>query len=259
MSTPQGAQALLARLLAEPALLADVRAAPEAFAARYGLSPADVRRLCAAGAPGLRMTGLVTRLKKFEVAEVALPATLTLCRAAWDDETIFGRCLVGARMTTLPGVIDAAVRLGELVTGTTPAADLPVVRDLLRYEVLLHEVRGRAREEHSGRAAAHPALGPGVTVETFDCPVTQVQRRVIDRVPFDDLRERRTHYVFAPGSGTRVLAHRIPAALRTLLAHCDGSRPVTTLGRTLGIPAESVRRALVNLRAKGVDITFGTC
>ncbi|GAA3782559.1 hypothetical protein GCM10022225_83610 [Plantactinospora mayteni] len=253
--SPPGAQLLLARLLVEPALFADVRADPETFAARYGLPVADVRRLGATGEPGLYTTAAVTRLKKFEAVEVAFPATLRRCRAVWDDETIFDRYLARARLTTLRGVIALGERLGALVREATAPADLDVVADLHRYELLLHEVRLRALERAPTPAVAGPALGPGVTVATFGTPVSKVRRRVLDEAPFDDLRDRETHYVLAPGPDNTVRAHRIPSGLRNLLDNCDGTRTVPALGAALGLSVESVRHALASLRDKGVEVT----
>ncbi|GGW85995.1 hypothetical protein GCM10010297_03540 [Streptomyces malachitofuscus] len=249
-------QELLAKLLTDPRALAELRQNPDACAARYGLPAQEVRRLSTAGMPGLRVAASVTRWKNLSAVMGSLPATLALCQAVVDDDTIVGEVLAHVRMTTPRGVVSAGERLGELASRHAGDARRSVIQDVVRYETLSYEIR-----EHAAQGQPDPGRGPSlgacVRAVTFGCPVAEVQRRILAGRPFEDLRERTTHYLVSVRPGGRMRVHRIPEALRDLLGLCDGSRPVTVLSHRLGMPTDRVEQALAKVRALGVEIRTG--
>ncbi|MFW6692195.1 hypothetical protein [Streptomyces sp. MAR4 CNX-425] len=250
-----GAQELLARALADPTLLDDAAANPEEYADRYGLTPAEVRRFCGSGRPGVSLSADKTRAMKFLLADGAAPGTLALCRAVADEDEIFTRCLLPAKMSSPAGLISAITRLGELASRSAAAGDVPVIRDIVRYEVLPQEVRGNSVRPTTAPAVG-PSLGADVRMAEFGCAVGQIRRRLIEKAAYEDLRERPTYYVVAHASvaPARVLVHRVSRDLYRLLSLCDGSLPVHALAERLGAHTESVERALARVRATGVDV-----
>ncbi|MFW6695884.1 hypothetical protein [Streptomyces sp. MAR4 CNX-425] len=242
--TAAGVQDLLARLMADPSLYPEVHAAPESFAAHYGITVADVERLCAVGGQGLLVSSAVARRNKLALVEGVLPATLALCRTALDDAALCGRFLATSRLTTPEGMAEAGMRLGAFAVRQAPDTDRPAIGDVVRYETLRHDAMWRFRERRPQFGAVGPTLRPGVVVATFGCPVAAVQRRIADGAPWRDLGERRTHLVLAPAGGGRVLVHRIPEGLRSLLDLCDGSRSPAELAEARGLSTEAVERAL---------------
>lgn len=249
-------QELLAKLLTDPRALAALRQDPDACAARYGLPTRDVRRLSTAGMPGLRVAASVTRWKNLSALMGSLPATLALCQAVVDDDTIVGDVMAHVRITTPRGVVTAGERLGELASRRADDAQRSVIRDIVRYETLSYEIREHAAQGPTDPGRG-PSLGPCARAVTFACPVAEVQRRILAGMPFEDLSERTTHYLVSVRPGGRMRVHRIPEALRELLGLCDGSRPVTALSHRLGVPTGQVERALEKVRALGVEIRTG--
>ncbi|MEU4266233.1 hypothetical protein [Streptomyces sp. NPDC025273] len=251
------AQEALLRLLTEPAAMAALREDPATFALRYGLSVAAAQRLSSTGMPGLRVSASVARWKSFSGVMGTLPATLALCRDVVDDDTIFGEVLVHVRMTRPQEIVRAATLLGRLASRDAPDADRHVIEDVVRYECLPYELPAPIAEQRP-LPGGGPSLGSGVRVVSFDCVVTELQRRVLAGEAFDDLRGRRTHCLVTVGSGARMRVHRIPAALRKLLDLCDGSRTVPALAGSMGVSATQVEQALAKVRALGVEVLSGT-
>lgn len=252
---PSGAQAFLARMLADPALLGEVRANPEAYAKHYALTIAEVRGLSGDGAPGVYMTAGISRWKKLAVVQESLPGTFSLCRTYLSEEDILTRCLMTTRMSTVEGVIEVIKRVGELAAENAADVEVPVVHDMVRYETLLQEMRMMASHSDAIQTVG-PAVGVGVRVVTFRCPIVQVKQRLLRGMPYEDLRERCSYYVVARGAGTGVRGHvlRISRDLYTLLIHCDGTLSLHALAKRLQVSPESVQQALRKLRSNDVDI-----
>ncbi|MFZ4246350.1 hypothetical protein ACOZDF_13650 [Streptomyces griseoincarnatus] len=249
-----GVQSLLALLLTDDTALEEAAATPQRYARRFGVPLEEVRRLCHDDAPRLRMTARMTRWKRLGNAETALPGTMRMCRAVWDDDTIITRVLATASMATPYGVIRTAHRLGRLTAEGSDDTDHPLIDDIVRYESLCFELRSRSAAPAGYRAVRGPALGEHAVLAKFGCQVVEVYRRLLADEPFDDLRDAPSRFVLTRGSGGGVRPLKTSPSLYALLRHCDGSRPLSAVAEGLGLSAEAVERALGAVRAQGVEI-----
>lgn len=246
-------QTLFARLLADQASIADLEADPDAFARKHDADPADARRLCAMDLDRLRVKAVVVQHKKrTNLQRSFYPAAFALIRDLSGEHADLRRSLqrVGIRSAYDRNALDE--RLRELHDALGAMGVLPVLREVIRFEQIGHELRDHALQVDAPRPARHPELRPGAMVATFAVPVAKVHRRVLARRPYGDLRLTETSYVLWRASDPAMHALPISASVREVLAACDGATPSAAIASRLGHPAERVDQVLEQAQDKGI-------
>lgn len=246
-----GFQALLARLLTESALATDLRSDPAAFARAHQVSTVQVRKLLEIDQRQLAVATAVTTNKIRQLRQADFPATFVLIHRFERDHAVLAGVLAEAGIHSARDARDLIPRLEHVRDALAAADALPVLRDMIGFELLWYGLRTDSVVEMRS-PSPWPRLAPRTVLADFDHPIAQAHRQIVAGKPAPALPPERTHYLLQPRSGfaTRVL--RLPALLKQVLAACDGQTAPDVIAARLGLETEAVERVLDQAAAKEI-------
>lgn len=244
-----GYQPLLARLLSDPALIAELHADPEAFAAEHNVDRHLADQIRGLDPARLRISARLISVRNRRHTYRSLPASADLMNRLEHEDEAVRSAVERVRPRAARDGADFAERLAKLaglLPTTWPAL---VLREIIRFELIWRDLRERLPGQAPPVSGSLPLMRPRLMTAAFELPAARVCRRILAGQSFADVVMGKTHYVLSEEDGlTRISA--VPLVLYDILRLCDGTKSTDEIAICLDLPSADVERVLGVARAK---------
>lgn len=254
MSDPDigGVQRLFARVIAEPALAAELRRDPSAFADRFGCSRQAAQAVAAIPGGHLTMAAHdIIRKRRNRMADV-LPFTFAALEAGGNDKLLADYFAANPPFHTpnRAGTRHDAGGFATFLRKRSRPSDRQL-GELAAFEVLLRE--GDATVTGSSDGMGRPltvedntvaGTAPGTAFGSFHCTAADLYEHAAADRRLPLLPDEPAHYVVRCDVTRQVQIHHVHEIVIAVLAQCDGRSSAAETSARLGIDRDSLAQVL---------------
>lgn len=270
-------QAALAHILVDPSARRRFEAEPERFRRDFALTDAQLAALQAVGPKRLRQFAQGAATKRFELIERRCPNTFALLERHDLRTMVVDRFLAEELPWTSTEELNRITldfsRLAEMIDRLLHRGELscPYLEEILRCERVQDRLAGSSAAAESARAfktametrralppeailAARPRTGEHLVIEAFSCGISEIMRRLTEKVELPPWAPLPTTLIFLKVSGSRkIQIISINEMTRRFLEMCDGEWTTTEIATALQREAVT-RQEPMRFRERCVDL-----